>query len=163
MPYLEFVWRDETIDHLEQHGVSQSDFEEVVCNPVNRDVSRSSGLPVAFGYTMDGRYVMAVYLHVDDLTILPVTAYVVPELNGDTWQIAPRNVLRARSLPVRRLRCSKIVVALRKNCRTFSIATGAHETHGKSRHCLGNSGVRYMAARCPSRRSPAAPASAQIH
>jgi hypothetical protein len=36
-------------------------------------------LPAAFGYTDDGRYLIAVYDFVDDVTILPVTAYEVPE------------------------------------------------------------------------------------
>jgi len=31
------------------------------------------------GYTADGRYVMAVYEELDEVTILPVTAYEVPE------------------------------------------------------------------------------------
>jgi hypothetical protein len=36
-------------------------------------------LPVAWGYTSDGRYIIAVYEHVDELTVIPVTAYEVPE------------------------------------------------------------------------------------
>jgi hypothetical protein len=31
------------------------------------------------GYTADGRYVMAVFEEIDEVTILPVTAYEVPE------------------------------------------------------------------------------------
>jgi hypothetical protein len=62
-----------------EHGVSQDDFEGVVCNPVAKGYSRSSGLPAAWGYTSDGRYIMAVYEQLDDLTVLPVTAYEVPE------------------------------------------------------------------------------------
>ena len=42
-------------------------------------VSRSSGLPAVWGYTPDGRYIMAVYEELDETTILPVTAYEVPE------------------------------------------------------------------------------------
>ncbi len=33
MPYYEFQWDDETIEHLDQHGVSPEEFEEVVSNP----------------------------------------------------------------------------------------------------------------------------------
>lgn len=76
---FDFLWTDEIIEHLAQHGVSQDDFERVVCNPVSRGLSRSSGLPAVWGYTDDGRYVIAIYEGIDDVTILPVTAYEVPE------------------------------------------------------------------------------------
>ena len=33
MPYYEFQWTDEIINHLAEHGVSPEDFEEVVSNP----------------------------------------------------------------------------------------------------------------------------------
>ena len=79
MPFYEFLWTDEIVRHLSEHGISQDDFEYVVCNPASKGQSRSSGLPAAWGYTPDGRYVMAVFEELDDLTILPVTAYEVPE------------------------------------------------------------------------------------
>ena len=79
MAYYDFIWTEEIISHLAEHDVSQDDFERVVCRPISRGISRSSGLPVAWGYTEEGRYVMAVYEHVDANTILPVTAYEVPE------------------------------------------------------------------------------------
>ncbi|TMQ33031.1 MAG: hypothetical protein E6K70_15325 [Planctomycetota bacterium] len=79
MPYFDFLWTDDIVEHIAHHGISQDDFEQVVCNPVSTGKSRSSGLPAAWGYTSDGRYVMAVYEELDDMTILPVTAYEVPE------------------------------------------------------------------------------------
>ena len=79
MPYFEFLWTDDNIAHLEEHGVSQADFESIVCRPVSKGFSRSSELPVAWGYTPDGRYVMVVFVELDEVTILPVTAYEVPE------------------------------------------------------------------------------------
>ncbi|MDA1016891.1 MAG: hypothetical protein O3A00_20840 [Planctomycetota bacterium] len=42
-------------------------------------MSRSSGLPIVFGFTPDGRYIMVVYEQIDDITIYPVTAYDVEE------------------------------------------------------------------------------------
>jgi hypothetical protein len=77
--YHDFLWPDEIVEHVAEHGVSQDDFEHVVGNPVRRGVSRSSGLPVTWGYTEDGRYLMTVYREIDDMTILPVRAYEVPE------------------------------------------------------------------------------------
>ena len=79
MAYVHFIWTDEIVDHLAEHGISQDDFEQVVCHPVGKGLSRSTGLPVAWGYTADGRYIMAVYEQIDRLTVLPVTAYEVPE------------------------------------------------------------------------------------
>lgn len=74
-----FVWTKNAIEHLAEHGISSEDFEAVVRNPVSRGVSRSTGLPVVWGYASDGRYIMAVYEELDAMTVLPVTAYEVPE------------------------------------------------------------------------------------
>jgi hypothetical protein len=79
MPYYEFLWTGSIIRHLAENGVSQDDFERVVCNPSSRGYSRSSGLPVSWGHATDGRYIMAVYEALDEVTILPVTAYEVGE------------------------------------------------------------------------------------
>jgi hypothetical protein len=79
VPYYEFLWTGAIVRHIAEHGVSQEDFEHVVCRPCRKGYSRSSGLPATWGYAPDGRYVLAVYEELDDLTILPVTAYEVPE------------------------------------------------------------------------------------
>jgi hypothetical protein len=80
MPYFEFIWNDEIVTHLAEHGISQDDFEHVFVNPTSKGISRTSGLPACWGYTEDGRYIMAVF-ELDDFSILPVTAYEVPEPN----------------------------------------------------------------------------------
>ena len=79
MPFLDFLWTDGAVEHIGEHGISQGDFEKIVCHPDSKGISRSSELPAAWGYTADGRYVMAVYEELDELTVLPVTAYEVPE------------------------------------------------------------------------------------
>jgi hypothetical protein len=79
MPFYQFQWTDDLIEHIGEHGISVDDFESVVCNPYSRGYSRSSQLPAAWGYTADGRYIMAVYEELDELTLLPVTAYEVSE------------------------------------------------------------------------------------
>lgn len=81
MPAFDFLWTDEIVKHLAEHDVSQDNFECVVCNPTGKGQSRSSGLPCVWGYTEDGRYLIAIYELIDELTILPVTAYEVPEPN----------------------------------------------------------------------------------
>lgn len=57
MDFLAFVWTDDIVEHLAEHGISQDDFEHVICNPVSKGLSRSTKLPVAWGYTPDGRYI----------------------------------------------------------------------------------------------------------
>ena len=79
MSAFDFLWTDEIIDHLAEHGISQNDFESVVLHPTSKGLSRSSGLPCVWGHTEDGRYVIAVYEELDAITLLPVTAYEVPE------------------------------------------------------------------------------------
>jgi hypothetical protein len=81
MPAFAFLWTGEIVEHLAEHGLSQDDFEHVVCNPTSKGFSRSSGLPCIWGHSEDGRHVIAVYEEIDDDTILPVTACEVPEPN----------------------------------------------------------------------------------
>jgi hypothetical protein len=79
MAFFNYLWTDEIVEHLAEHGLSQDDFEHVVGNPLRRGISRSSGLPAVWGHTEDGRYIIAVFEEIDAVTILPVTAYEVPE------------------------------------------------------------------------------------
>jgi uncharacterized DUF497 family protein len=80
MPYIEFIWNDElggNVEHIAEHGISMENVEDVLFNPVDRDVSRSSGYPMVFGYTSDGRYIAVVYERVDETTVYPITAFEV--------------------------------------------------------------------------------------
>lgn len=72
---------DGNVQHLLEHDVTVDEAEEVLLNrESSRAVSRSSGLPTAFGWTSTGRHIAVVYELVDDdpLTLRPVTAYDVP-------------------------------------------------------------------------------------
>lgn len=75
MAYFHFIWTDEIIEHLAQNDVTPEDFENVVCHPQRIGASKSSGQPAAWGYTEDGRYIMAVYELMDEFTAIPVTAF----------------------------------------------------------------------------------------
>ena len=77
MPYFEFLWTDEIIAHLAEHGVGRDEFEEVVSNPRRVGVSRSSERPCCWGETVAGRELFCVFEYFDDMTIIPVTAYEV--------------------------------------------------------------------------------------
>ncbi len=75
MPYYFFVWTPEIIDHLAEHGVASEEFEKVVSDPDHEDVSRSTGNPVAFGMTSNGRNFCCVFKRLGDDVIEPVTGY----------------------------------------------------------------------------------------
>jgi uncharacterized DUF497 family protein len=81
MPWWQFiVWNDdpgENVDKISQHGLTIEDVEYVLMNPKRRVTSKSSGRPAVYGYTPDGDYIFVVYEEVDDVTIEPITAYIV--------------------------------------------------------------------------------------
>ncbi|MBI1313661.1 hypothetical protein GC176_20405 [bacterium] len=77
MPNVLFVWNDEIVEYIAQHGVSQDEFEEVVLNARHIERSRSSGRPVVFGPTSSGKFIACVFEYLDDgeVEVVPVTAY----------------------------------------------------------------------------------------
>lgn len=82
MPYFDFLWEltgDGNVAHLAEHGLSPEEVEPVVLNPEHLSVSRSSGRPVAFGHTPDGRYIAVIYEQIDESTVYPITAFDVDE------------------------------------------------------------------------------------
>ncbi len=79
MPYHEFVWTGKAVRHLAEHGATTEDFEHVVLASNDIGVSQTSGSPAAWGYTIDGRDLIAVFEEIDDVRLLPVTAYEVHE------------------------------------------------------------------------------------
>lgn len=79
MPFYFFAWSEENKAHLAEHDVSPEDFEEIVCDPDYEDISRSTGNPLAFGWTTNGRYLCCVFRRLEDYLIEPITAYDVEE------------------------------------------------------------------------------------
>ena len=79
MAYFQFVWTAAIIAHLSEHGVSRDDFETVVSEPERRGESRSTGRPCCWGETRDGRYLLCIYEYLDELTIIPITAFEVSQ------------------------------------------------------------------------------------
>lgn len=66
------------LSYVTTWGIIQTeDVEEVFENPIRYEESRSSGRPMVFGYTSDGRRIAVVYEQLDDTTLYPVTAYEV--------------------------------------------------------------------------------------
>lgn len=79
MAWYEFIWTDVVVQKLADRGIHPEDVEEVVRHPFSQDVSRSSGLPVAFGWLPDGRYIIVCYRDLDQDVIQVITAFPVPE------------------------------------------------------------------------------------
>lgn len=77
MPVYDYCWTQEIVDHLAEHGVTAEEFESVVDTSKVRGRSRPTGRPCCWGTTYDGRYLICVYEYIDDLMILPITAYEV--------------------------------------------------------------------------------------
>jgi uncharacterized DUF497 family protein len=66
------------VQHIARHNLTREDVEDVFDNPTGTGTSRTSGRPVVFGETRNGRYIMVAYNRVDATTVRPVTAYDVP-------------------------------------------------------------------------------------
>lgn len=83
MAFESIIWDadddpDGNVQHCAGHGVTKEEIEAVFQNMTDEDISRSSGRPVAFGYTREGRHLMVVYEEIDAETVYPITAYEVP-------------------------------------------------------------------------------------
>jgi uncharacterized DUF497 family protein len=79
MPYYDVLWNYEDADgnvaHISEHGLTPEDVNTVLMAPDETGVSRSSGRPIAFGYTPDGRYIYVVYEEIAPYTLYPITAF----------------------------------------------------------------------------------------
>ena len=75
MPWFDVYWLERAIEKVAEHGLSVEDVECVLQEFENEETSRSSGRPVRFGSTPDGRYIAVVFEWIDDVTVMPVTAY----------------------------------------------------------------------------------------
>lgn len=82
MPWYDIIWNHEpggNVEHIADHGITTAEVEAVICDPLETTTSRSSGRPVATGYTADGRLLLVIYEQIDDVTVYPVTAYEVED------------------------------------------------------------------------------------
>jgi uncharacterized DUF497 family protein len=67
------------VEHVEEHGLEPEEVDHVLLNPESTNTSDSSSRPCVFGYTPDGRYIIVVYEEIDANSVIPWTAYEVPE------------------------------------------------------------------------------------
>ena len=102
MPYYDVLWnhedKDGNVAHIAEHGLTPEDVNAVLMAPDETGVSRSSGRPIAFGYTPDGRYICVVYEEVvpytdnDFAALFPTWGY--PGL--PPWRLALVTVMQFR-------------------------------------------------------------------
>lgn len=81
MKWTHIIWDDSpggNVEHVEMHDLTTDDVDHVLENHESEGTSRSSGRPCIFGYVPDGRFIVVFYEEYDD-TVVPVTAYEVPE------------------------------------------------------------------------------------
>jgi uncharacterized DUF497 family protein len=84
---LRIIWDLEgdpqgNFQHVAEHDVEPEEVDEVLNDRYSRTVhSDSSGRPITFGWTAEGRYLAVVWELIEDdpLTVYPVTAYEAPE------------------------------------------------------------------------------------
>jgi uncharacterized DUF497 family protein len=67
------------VRHVAEHGLTPEDVEDVLFGVHELDTSRSSGSPIALGFTSRGEYICVVFEWVDDDAVYPVTAYSLEE------------------------------------------------------------------------------------
>ena len=82
MDFLRIIWdhdADGNVEHIDEHDLTPEDVEHVLRQASEQKISQSSGRPCVFGYTPSGEYIIVVFEWIDDDTMLPVTAYQVPE------------------------------------------------------------------------------------
>ncbi len=77
MSYFEFLWTEEIVEHLAEHDVTPEEFEAIVSHPERRGRSRFTGRPCCWGETEGGRYLLCVYELLDEVAVIPFTAYEV--------------------------------------------------------------------------------------
>ncbi len=67
------------VEHVEAHDLTTHDVDYVLANYESRGVSRSSERDCVFGHSPDGRHIIVIYEEINGDTVVPVTAYEVPE------------------------------------------------------------------------------------
>ena len=75
--------------HIAEHDVTPEEVEEVLNDRHSQTAySESSGRPITFGWTADGRYLAVIWEFVDEdpRVVYPVTAYEAPEPRRERCQ-----------------------------------------------------------------------------
>lgn len=84
--WIVWDWEDDpdgNVQHIAEHDLTMEEVEEILYAASQEDllVSRTSGRPMAFGFTSTGKYIAVVFEIIDEnpLTVRPITAYETEE------------------------------------------------------------------------------------
>ena len=82
MPVIDVIWDlpDDihgNVQHIAEHGLVRADVEFIFNNPDKRSRSRSTGSPMVSSKLPSGELVVVVYQQIDELSVYPITAFVV--------------------------------------------------------------------------------------
>ena len=75
MPWIHAIFTETDQAKIAEHGISEDEIEQVISDPAEHSISRSSGLPVAQGWTEAGRWIVVVYRQLNSITWEIITAY----------------------------------------------------------------------------------------
>jgi len=75
MIWNDYFWTPEALEKIFEHGLTQEEVEFIIEHPENVEPNRSTGRTVAEGYAHTGTYVVVIYERIDEITILPITAF----------------------------------------------------------------------------------------
>ena len=82
MPWIQILWDHSAggnVRHIAQNHITPDEVQHVMENREQVLVSRTTKMPIAFGYTAAGRYLSVVYEEIDAITVKPITAFDVEE------------------------------------------------------------------------------------
>jgi hypothetical protein len=74
MAWFDFFWYERNLEHLAEHGVTAEEFQHVVCHTRQRGFGHR-GSNMVQGYTAEGRFLCCHFRMIDQITVLPITAY----------------------------------------------------------------------------------------
>jgi len=80
MKITSFKWDKDNLLHAIRHGISKEEIEETIINARLIRKGRS-GVYIAYGQTMDGRYIIVVFEYKSHGTVRPFSAR--PMTNGE--------------------------------------------------------------------------------
>ena len=71
-----FDWTERRLEHIARHDVTLDEWEHVFDNFDIEDFSTTTGRPMRWGYTEEGRYLAVVFEWEGDYqTVIPITGY----------------------------------------------------------------------------------------
>jgi len=74
MPWYDFFWYDENLKKISEHGITPEEFEEVVMAASSTEDS-NTGSDMVRGETSARRFLVCIFTMIDDMTVMPITAY----------------------------------------------------------------------------------------